>query len=578
MLARAVAALVLLALLPPVATAQESGEIRAQVRLPGPFAETLEVALTASGATWTQLPNGSIVEFDPGETRRYTMPIARPALAFAIIRAAEVVPLNVASIVLQSPEGWASVHSANVLAWGQGLRVESRLAGQARVRLATLGEPSPSDLAYVTRGVAYLSAQHERAPDDLLVIRAPANALGEGFVANATVVVTSDAPMDELARLVARAHQRYRVVEVAPTSAAWFREGEERLQEQMSLMAAGERTSAELDDTFTRARAVAEPDARLPQAPAGSTLARQKGLVVVRALDVELRNASGGRAGLADLLGALDGTRARVDSAAIEEAAVSLAGERVRSFFERYVYGMEWPATPGARDAADVFVRSLAAEPATVDMGDPVDVAYALVNRGTQPSELDLVLRVDGVAARTIPVRLDVGAAEEARASLTLATTGRRLVELGAWDATVHVRGPAMLRIVRAASAPDEPVSGEAFTLLVYVENRGETTGRARIELHEGDKLAQRTTEAFVDGGATATVTLPLRIDEPGLRAFEVRLMGEGVNETMAHIVNVRASEARETPLMTLLSLCAIVIAVALRSASRRLPKFPSPR
>lgn len=574
MLARATAALVVALAALPLAAAQagsDAPELRALVRLPHGFSESLEVTLSSTGHAWTQLPDGSIVEFDPGETYRYTMPIERPVLAFALIRAAEILPLNVASVALETPEGWSGVRSSSVLAFGQGMHVGSHLAGEARVRLATMGEPTAADLAYASRGLAYLAAQHEEAPDDILIVRAPENGIEEAFVQDATLVLPSDAPEEELARLAARAHQRYRVVEVAPASAAWFREGEERLHEQMSLMAAGLRTSAQVDETFTRARAVAEPDARLPQAPAGSTLARQKGLVAVRALDAELRNASAGRAGLADLLAALDGTPGRLDSAAIEEAAVGLAGPRVADFFARYVYGEEWPATPGARDAADVFVRSIAVSSRAVDVGDPVEVEYALVNRGTQPGELDLVLRVDGAAARTLPVRLDVGASERASVVVTLATTGSHVLALGPRNATVHVRGPAELGLVRVASAPEEPREGVPFTLLVYVRNAGESTGRARVEVYEDGMLVQRTTEAFIDGGATDAVTLPVRLDAAGLHALEIRLVGEGVNGTLAHLVTVRAAPPKETP--TFSAAGAIVLVAALAGLAGRVPR-----
>lgn len=571
MLARAVVALLLAALALPSADAQaDAAEVRAEVTLPTAFAERLDVVLRADGPTWTQLPDGTIVELDAARPHAYSMPIARPALGFALIRAPEVVPLNVASIALRAPEGWTTVHSSSVLAFGQGLVVDARAAGQARVRIASVGEPAPADVALATKGLAYLAAQHERAPDDFLLLRAPNNALAESITASDTIVVPQDAPIDEVARLLARAHQRYRVVEVAPASAAWFREGEERLQSETALLAAGLRTSAQLDETFTRARAVAEPEARLPQAPAGSTLARNKGLVVVRALDVELRNASGGREGLADLLDALDSTTNRLDSAAIESAAVALAGPRLADFFARYVYGSAWPATPGARDAADVVVRELALAPQPADIGEQIVVSYAVVNRGTQASELDLVLRVDGAAARTLAIRLPVGVRESSTTTITSGAAGEHVVALGGLNASLHVRGPASLRLLRAASVPDEPAEAEAFTLLVYVENAGETTGRARVEVYEEGELVQRTTDAFVDGETTAAVTLPVRFDEPGLHALEVRLVGDGVEQSISHLVSVRVARGEDVPAPGILLTIVSTLLAMIGSARRR--------
>ena len=523
--------------------------MRAEVALRSPFDEALRVTLVAAAAgARVVLPSGSVVELGAGERHAYDAPIERPLASFAYAAARAVLPAGVHEVALSPPPDWEGVASPDAIVFARDLDVAESLVGATRVRLATVGPPRAEDVAYLARGLAYVSAQHANAPDELLVVRAPNEAVDGSVSGNATIVLSSDAQAEELARLVVALHRAYRVVEVPPASAAWFREGEERLHTHLSLLAAGLRTSSQVDDTFTRARAVADPDARLPQAPAGSTLARQKGLVVVRALDFAIRNASDGAAGLAELVERLEATTARLDSSAIEREAEAVAGRSLAPFFETYVYGSEWPPTPGVRDAADVFVLSLALRPARASAGEQVVVELAAVNRGTQPSELDLVLRVDGEPARTVPVRLDVGERGNATATLVLSARGEHAVELGGRNATLRILSPARLSLARASTAPEEPRAGDPFTLLVYVENAGETSGRGRVEVYEGGRLAQRTSEAVVDGGATDALTLPLRAEEAGLHVYEIRLVGAGEGARIEHEVNVALGDTKDAP------------------------------
>lgn len=506
------------------------------------------------------------IEGPEGATER-TAVIARNASSFVVVARAALVPEPIDRLELRPPDGWGGASSAGVIVFGQDLRSESRIAGEARVRSVGQGALRAEDAALIARGVAYLAAQHD-APRDILVVRAPRELAGEGYVANDTVVLANDAPVDELARLLARLHQGYRVVEVAPASAAWFREGEERVHAQMALLAAGLRTIAEVDDTFTRARAVADPDAILPQAPAGSTLARQKGLVVVRALDAALRNASGGGVGLADLLHRLDGTTARLDSVAIQEHADVVANASLAVFFERYVYGSEWPPTPGVRDASDVFVGALSLDPDRAAVGEQVLARYEVANRGTQPSELDLVLTLDGAPIQLVPVRLEVGARANASVPVVADAPGDHVVGLGARQAPLHVLSPGRLVLARASTTPDEVRAGEPFTLLVYLENAGEGPARGRIEVHENDRVVQRTTAATVDGLTTDALTLPMRLDEPGLHILEIRLVSEQGSGAIEHGVEVELTGviSNETPTLSLLSVvCVGLVAYWLR-------------
>ncbi|HVM45996.1 MAG TPA: hypothetical protein VM582_08690 [Candidatus Thermoplasmatota archaeon] len=572
---RAGAALILLVLLASLPLARGAdATVRAEVALGSSVADVLHVNLTADEggeSVSLLLPDGTAVALAPGERYHYAVPVARPAAAFALAAREDVLPTAVAEVALAAPQGWAAVASADALVFARDLRVERFEAGTTLARLATLGPAAPADAAYVSRGLAYLSAQHAEAPREMLVVRAPVDALDAPFVGDATVVVGAALPTDELARLLVRHHQGYRVVEVAPASAAWFREGEERLQLQMSLLAAGLRTTEEVDETFLRARAVADEDARLPQAAGGSTLARQKGLVVVRALDVALRDATGGAAALPDLLARLDRIDERLDSSRIAEEARALAGDAMTAFFDAYVYGGEWPQTPGVRDAAEVFVLSLALSPARAGPGEQVVAAYDAVNRGTKAGETDLVLRLDGEPVRTSRVRLDVG--ERARGSLTLVADrpGEHVVRFGARNATLHVLSPALLSLARVAVTPDEPRTGEPFALLVYVENAGGASARARVEVYDAGRLAQRTTEALVRGGATEALTLPLRVEEPGRHVFEVRLIGgPAARDLIEHAVDVRPAErAQDVPAPTG-ALVALAALVALLRARRR--------
>lgn len=552
--------------------------------LDDPAAKEVRVDATARGlgpnATLSRIPAnitldpGGDATLDNGTLRlapregiarfSYRVPIARDADRFLLVRLADVLPGGVEGAPeARAPAGWSAVASRaleGVAVFSADLVVEERTIQNATVRVAATGPPPAADWTYLARAFPYLGARHARTSDDLLVVHAPT--AHEAASVGDAIVLPAEGDLHGLARAFVRMQQSYRVVEVAPASAAWLREGEERYHALASLLAAGLASPAEVDEEIARARAVADPDATLPRAPAGSTLARQKGLVVVRALDAALRDTGSGAASLGDLLQSLENDTRRHDSADVEYAAVTIGGAPMAAFFERYVYGARWPDTPPMGAAPDVVATRLELDPARVAQGETATLRYEIVNLGTRPGALDLPVAVDGALVARVPVRLDVGERASGTVLVHARETGDHTVTMGTRAAPLRVLAPPSLGIARASATPDPPRADQAFVLVVYVRNAGESPGIARVEVREDGALLGRTSEATIAGSSTDALTIPLRLDKAGLHVLDVTLLGEQ-GDALQHEVDVRsgAEPSRETPLGGIVVLLGILAA-----------------
>lgn len=534
---------------------------------PSPDAQTVIGAQPGPNATWTA--HGPRVEV------AYDLPLAQGAgfivlpLRDALLRPMDAAHAGDERVEAEAPAGWGAALAPGadgVVVFGEALRVETRQVGDARVRHAARDAPPAEDWALLTQGLLYLGAQS--APlDDLLFVRAPPEA-DVADTASATVVVASDAAEPEtLARLLARAHQRYRVVEVAPTSGAWLREGEERYHALMALLAADMREPQAVQDEIDASHDE-NLTGTLPQAPAGSALAREKGLVVVRALDLEIQRASNGTAGMPELLRRLAASDARHDSLSIQRAAEEVANASLAPFFDAYGYGLAWPQPVPVADRAKIWVADLATEPARAMPGEPVAARIAVENRGTEPADEPILVHLDGAEVRAADVKLDVGARATFAVPLPASAPGEHTLVVGPREETFVVLTPARLGLARVSTTPDTPRSGETFQLLAYVENEGQTAGRARVEVREAGALVQRTTETLVDGESTRALTLPLRFEEPGLHVLAIRLVSDDGEGSLVHDVVVQSPEAeRETPAP---SLALLLLGVLLLAYGRR--------
>lgn len=542
----------------------------APVALAGPPIDPSALTGAQAGANGTWTAHGPRVEL------AYDLPLAQGAgfivlpLRDAILRPDDAAHAGEERVEAVAPPGWGAALAQGVdgvVVFGEALRVETRQVGDARVRHVARDAPPPEEWALLTQGLLYLGAQS--APlDDLLFVRAPPEA-EVADAASANVVVASDGASPEtLARLLARAHQRYSVVEVAPTSGAWLREGEERYHALMTLLAADMREGQQVQDEIDGSHDE-NLTGTLPQAPAGSALAREKGLVVARALDLEIQRASNGTAGMPELLRRLAATDARHDSLSIQRAAEEVANASLAPFFDAYGYGLAWPQPVPVADRAKVWVHELAVEPARAMPGEPVAARITIENRGTQEAEEPILVHLDGAEVRAATVQLDVGGRATLAVPLPASAPGAHTIAVGPRDATFVVLTPPRLALARVSTTPDTPRSDETFHLLAYVENEGQTAGRARVEVREAGLLVQRTTETLVDGESTRALTLPLRFEAPGLHVLDVRLVSSEGEGTLFHDVVVQyPDEERETPGPSL-ALVAGALLLALRRRAR---------
>lgn len=587
---------------PPIA----APSLRYDVHLENPFAESILVTIEATGlppgpfemrfaddssptgvqnASWTH----GVLAAEPKEgvaNVQFRVPAGERTAGFVLVHLDRALPgpANASQqggpteVVFHAPEGWVAVAPpgpTGLAAFGRDLATQTREVGGARVRMSAPGQVAATDWEFLAVALPHIAAQHAAPPADILILRAPGGALAEPAAASPAVALSVDASVEDLARALVRMHQGYRVVEIVPASAAWMREGQERYHTLTALVAANVTSAEEAGEMIAIARSVADPNVTLPQAGAGSVTARSKGLVVVRALDTEMRNASGGRVGLADLVielarGSTPGSR--YDSADIEEAAERVVGAPLDAFFADHVYGTEWPETVPIARAADIFLDGLRAEPDRAASGQQVVAVFDAVNRGTRAGAIELLVALDGEQVGSTRVELAIGERARIGTPVVAIVPGDHTIEVAQLRATFRVlEGPA-LRLDRATTTPAEPAAGEPFTLLVYVRNDGEAPALARLEVRENDLLLQRTTNATVEGGATRAITLPMRLDEAGLHALQVDLLSSAGTGFLTHEVRVQGEPAddRGAPgLSVLVVLLAGLIAWAARRRSR---------
>ena len=530
-----------------------------------------------AGLTGASSTADGFVTRGPRAAIAYEVPAPRGELRVALLADILLRPVDPAWRGSETVEAHAPDEWETLVAQGEGgavvlareLHVEAVVAPYTQARVASVGPPRGEDIALLEKGLAYLGAQQEHLAQ-VTVLRAPRALLPADVATAEFVAVADDEPVETLARLLARGHQRFRVVEVAPTSGAWLKEGVERYHAALALVAAEVRTAERVDAAIAEARAT-DAQGALPQGAAGSTLARQKGLVVVAALDAELRRASSGAVALPDLLDELSRSPDRHDSVSIQRAAERIANASLAPFFDAYVYGEAWPEVSPVEPGSDLAVVSLAIEPARAVPGEPAIARFVVEERGTRARPQDVALAVDGAQVRALPFALRVGERAERASEVVAHEPGPHLVSVGARRATLTVLTPPDIGLARVSVAPAEPRAGEAFQLLAYVENAGQRAGSARVEVREEGILRGRTTEALVDGETTRTMTVPLVLDAPGLHVLDVRLVTEEGERALTYEVALRYDDVEEeTPAAWWLAVVALaaVAAIARRGAA----------
>lgn len=527
--------------------------------------------------------------FRPGEE------LAHVGLDFALFKAESVALAytyqfyegytlrNRTTVRLVAPEGWGAaapwaregdgfalgpdeVVPRGFVAFGEFReRIERDVAG-VRVEYARLGAQAsfePDLFSYLERATPYLRAVYgPSAAPRVLVVNAPDPMLRGGLGGVASLFVHEDADLRTLAHEYVHTHQRFGTEERAGASAIWLSEGDADLHGALSLLAADAWSPRLVEEFFAEAeRDRFDPvvrDAPLWDATHGSTwegrslerFAYHKGLVVLRALDAEILAATSGRAGLPDLLRALNaahgdptgaGAGVAVTNEEVARVADELAGRDLSAFFARYVQGGEWPDAPRFVPAGDIEVRALRLDPPRAQPGTLVSVAIDVTNRGTRPVARDLSVLVDGVEQIVVPASLAVGQSLTLRAEVTAGPPGDHVVAVLHERATLRSLTPAAPAIARVTLVPTKPVEGGSFDVLVFVENRGETDTAVRVGARLADGGEAVSPPLDVAGLATVALTLPLVAGEPGNVTVEVRLIGSA--EVVTQGVEVRPRE-----------------------------------
>lgn len=553
--------------------------LRNETPLPGTEATWEEGAIVLRGAGGI----GLAYDFAPAQ-RRAGGPHEHVGADFALFRASsaladvervdENVPLPDATLRIVAPEGWdvatpfepeapgtwraptGRAASGHIVA-GPFRAEEARMVGAVEARHVRLGERAsfePAMWTHLEGALPYLAAQLGAPPARLLLVTAPDPISREGPAGHGSVVVHETADLRALATGVALAHQRFAVVEVAPASAWWLREGVAELSGARSLAASAlwsdQQVNSLLHDAARFERDPQHVDARLPEAGRGSPLAafaRGKGAIVLVALDEHLRTHSGGAVGLADALRALPEAAPgapRVDSRAFEEAAEAALGAPADEFFDSYVYGNGWPATKPFASAPQLHVGPLRFEPATAAPGEGVLVRAEATNRGTAALRDAVALLVDGRTVARADVRLEPGESVALEFRFVAPGAGVHEVQAGPRVEQFRSRSAATIAVARITTTPTTPRAMAPVNLLVFLQNDGETPGGARVELLEGARVLQRTTEAVIDPGDTDALTLPLRFDAPGARELTLRLHTAGGTQETRLVVDVLPADA----------------------------------
>ena len=180
---------------------------------------------------------------------------------------------------------------------------------------------------------------------------------------------------------------------------------------------------------------------------------------------------------------------------------------------------------------ASVSYTGLSVSPGEVAPNEPATLTVQITNRGSQAGKLDVEILLNGVLFEILPTRIPGSVTIPVSFPITLDLPGEYEISVGGLTTTLTVTRsltPAAFIVSNLDIRPTEVSPGERSTIVVLVENTGETDGTFDIVLLiNGQEEARQSLS--IEALTTIPVIFDLVKDEPG--TYNVQI--EGVSGTL---------------------------------------------
>ena len=253
------------------------------------------------------------------------------------------------------------------------------------------------------------------------------------------------------------------------------------------------------------------------------------------AITVQVTN-EGGQAGTFGVL-------LQVDGQAVDTLEISLeAGQQGQVLFfltqaEVGSYQVKVEDTTNtlevARALSPAFVSytGLSVSPAEVAPDEQATLTVQVANSGSQPGKLDMEVLLNGVLFEVRPTRIPGGVSLPVSFPITLDLPGQYEISVGGLTTTLTVARsltPAAFSVSNLDIRPAEVSPGERSTIVVLVENTGQTDGTFDVVLLINGQEETRQSVS-VEALTSIPVIFDVVKDDPG--TYNVRI--EGLNGTL---------------------------------------------
>jgi len=413
---------------------------------------------------------------------------------------------------------------------------EATAAASTEFRYVRLGKALAHDgevLPFLAAATPYYrSVYGDVAGPVILAVSAPSPMYEGGLGGPASLYVHESTDLRTLAHEYAHVFQAFATVDDPGRSSLWINEGDADFHSILALFATERWNRAEVDDWMRKAsqfREKSEGKGRLVDAAYGpaENIAYLKGAVLLAVLDDLLREDTAGAVTLATVLTTLNrefdasfsaapGGPRQVGNEELKQVLLNLTRRDYSAFFERYVFGTEWPPFARLELPEEVSLDDLVLDPARASSGERVTATLTVTNRGVKPLAKSYDLTVDGAKLAVFEVDVPVGETRTATATFSVAETGDHTVRVAYLERDLRVLTPPSIRIQRVTTLPFEPAALATAQVFVYVENTGDRDGDLRLIVKRDDELLESVVRTLPGRAVEAVaVTTQFPIEGP---------------------------------------------------------------
>lgn len=418
----------------------------------------------------------------------------------------------------------------------------------AYVRLAAELTGKASLFEYLKKATPYYQGVYgDVTGDRVLVVSAGPPMFTGGLGSTDSLFVHQNSSQETIAHEYAHVWQRFQTVDdpqVAGGTALWVNEGDADLHGALSRFVTETqpgftlaRLNREFRESYDENSVKADMKQPLNVAAYGQPfeqVAYKKGLFTLLFLGQELERISNRTVGLNDVLRELNafyettvanrpGERRMTNQDVLDAVNKVLRGARVnvdmQPFFDRYVFGPDWPPYREVPAEVPVVFDALEVSPDAVEPGGILTARVQVTNVRDQAETrtVELVIDDEPVQQRTVTLRgLET---QPVTFSVAVRDPGPHVARVAYLRQDFRVLTPAELRIETVAplAAPQE---GVAFDLAIDVVNAGEARATATVNVTLAG--VAKSAEVAVEGGGRGRARLPFLVAQQGEVPAEV--------------------------------------------------------